>query len=154
MKDLNSIRFLSSEMYFTILDNAWSFWLALRQILFIWYSNQKLLSIYIPNNFSQLLLLIGGTFDIDWNRVIRRKKHMAFGSICFKVVETEQFKHFFCSYLKVIHDFIKCRSSLVRSGILSQVCKVWTIVLKKCEYSGSNCLSQMITYTELEKEML
>ena len=47
---------------------------------------------------------------------------MAFGSICFQVVETEPFKHFFCSCFKVIHDFIKCKSTLIRSGI-SKVCK-------------------------------
>ena len=56
---------------------------------------------------------------------------MAFGSVCFQVVETEPFKHLFCSCFKVIHDFIKCRSTLVRSGIISKVCKVWSIVFKK-----------------------
>ena len=45
--DLNNIRFLTSEMYFTVLDNQWNFWFALWQILFRCYLNQKLLSIYI-----------------------------------------------------------------------------------------------------------
>ena len=56
---------------------------------------------------------------------------MTFRSICFQVVKTEPFKHFFCSYFKVIHDFIKCRSTFIRSGIISIVCKVRTIVFKK-----------------------
>ena len=56
MNDSNNKRFLSPEMYFEILDNAWSFWLVLRQILLMRYSNVKLLSMNIPNNFSQLLL--------------------------------------------------------------------------------------------------
>ena len=45
MKDSNNIHFLSSEMYFGILENPWSFWLALLQILFAWNSNEKLLFI-------------------------------------------------------------------------------------------------------------
>ena len=77
MKDLNSIRFLSSEKYFAILDNAWNLWLALQQNLFTWYSNEKLKSMYIPNNFSQLLLLMmepliftgKETFDI-WKHLL------------------------------------------------------------------------------------
>ena len=56
MKDyLNSMRSLFSEMYFAILDNAWSFWFALRQILFIGNLKGKLLPLYIPKSFSQLL---------------------------------------------------------------------------------------------------
>ena len=43
-------------MYFETTDNAWRFWYTLREMLFVWYSNEKLLSINIPNNFSQLLL--------------------------------------------------------------------------------------------------
>ena len=56
---------------------------------------------------SHIAAFIDGILDIYWNRAIRRKKQMAFGSICFQVVETEPFKHFFCSCFKVIHDFIK-----------------------------------------------
>ena len=56
---------------------------------------------------------------------------MTFGGICFQVVETETFKHFFSSYFKDIHGFIKCRSTFARSSITSKVCKVRTIVLKK-----------------------
>ena len=55
---------------------------------------------------------------------------MTFKSIYFEVVETEPFKLIFYSYFKVIHDFTKCRSTLVRSGII-KVCKVRTRVLKK-----------------------
>ena len=54
---LLNIRF-SSEMYFTNLDNAWSFWLALQQILFRWFPNAKLLSVYIPSDFTQFLLSV------------------------------------------------------------------------------------------------
>ena len=43
-------------MYFAILENAWSSWIALQKILFIWYSSEKLLPTYIPNSFSKLLL--------------------------------------------------------------------------------------------------
>ena len=56
---------------------------------------------------------------------------MTFGRVCFQVIETEPFRYFFCSYFNVILDLIKCRSALVRSGIISKVCKVWAIVLKK-----------------------
>ena len=71
-----------------------------------------------------------GTSRKYWNRLIRSYTQMI-SSICFQVVETEPSKHFFCSYFEVIHDFIKCRSTFVRSGIISKVCKVRTIVLKK-----------------------
>ena len=65
----------------------------------------------------------GRTFDIYSNRVIRRrKKQMTFGSVCFQVVETGPFKHFFCSYFNVIRDFIDRRTTLVRSAWCSPWC--------------------------------
>ena len=56
---------------------------------------------------------------------------MIFRSICFQVVKTEPFKQFFCSYFKVIHEFLKYRSTFVSSGITSKICKARTIVLIK-----------------------
>ena len=58
MKDLNNIRFLFSEKYFAILGDAWSYYFALQQIIFAWYPKAKLLSIYVSNNFSQLLFSV------------------------------------------------------------------------------------------------
>ena len=66
----------------------------------------------------------------NFNNLIRRNKQMAFRSICFQVVEVEPFRYFFSSYFQFIHGFIKCRSTFVRSGIISKICKVRTIVLK------------------------
>ena len=60
MKDLNKIGSLFSEKYFAILGDAWSYWLALQQIIFAWYPKVKLLSIYVSNNFSQLLFSVVG----------------------------------------------------------------------------------------------
>ena len=41
------------------------------------------------------------------------------------------FKHSFFSYFKSILDFIKWRSTFLSSGIITKICKVKTIVLKK-----------------------
>ena len=128
MKDLKSIRFLFLEMYFAIQDNAWGFWLDLRQILFIWYLNETL--VY----FKQFLTIAAfnhGTSDIYWNKLIRRNTQMTFRCICFQAVRTEPFKHCMYTYLKVIHDFIRCTSTIVGSGIISKVCSVGTVVFKK-----------------------
>ena len=83
--------------------------------------------IYFPNNFSQLqhsmiksLALIG----TGWQEEIN-KWHLE----CFQVVETGPCKHFFCRYFKVVHDFIKCRSTFIRIGVISKIYR--TIVLKK-----------------------
>ena len=89
-------------------------------------------TVYIySSQFHTIVAFNDETIDIYWNRLIRRKKRMTFGSICAQVVEIEPFKHFFCSYFTAIHEFIKCRSSFVWSGIISKVCNVRTIVLKK-----------------------
>ena len=74
-----------------------------------------------------------GTSDIYWKRLIkiRKKKQMTFRSIWFQVVETEPFKHFFCSYFDIMHGFIKCMPLFVNKGIISKVSKVRTKVLKK-----------------------
>ena len=45
-------------------------------------------------------------------------------------METEPFKQFFCVCFKVIHNFIKCWSTFVKSGIISKTGKVRTIALK------------------------
>ena len=114
-------------MYFAIPYNAWSFWLVLQQILI----RMKSYCLYIFLTVSHNCGFVWWNSDIYWNRLIGKKKQMAFRSMCYQVVETEPFKHFFCSYFKVMHDFNKCRSTFVRSGIISKVCKVRTIVLKK-----------------------
>ena len=63
-----------------------------------------------------------------------------------QVVETEIFKHFFCSYFKVVHDFIKCSPTFVRSGIVSKVSKVRNIVLKKKITSMLNSRGPSVNY--------
>ena len=111
--------------YFTIPDNAWSFSLALRQVLFVWFSIIWLWKFLAVAAFND------ANTDSYWNRLIKRKKKTTFRSIYFQIVETELTKHFFfSSYFKVIHDFLKCRSTFVSSGIIIKVCKVRTIVLK------------------------
>lgn len=57
--------------------------------------------------------------------------NLEFRNKLFQVVETELFKHLFCSYFKIIYDFIKFRSTFLRSGIIRKMSKVKTIVLKK-----------------------
>ena len=63
------------------------------------------------------------TYDIFRNRQIRNKQ-MTFRSIWFQVVEIELFKHFFRCYFKVTDDFINCRTTFVRSGLISKIYKV------------------------------
>ena len=58
IKVLNKIRFLCCDKYCEILDNARSFWLAFRHSVLICSSNVKSLSTVVPNNFSELLLLM------------------------------------------------------------------------------------------------
>ena len=126
MIDLNSTRFLSVEIYFAILDK-WSFWLAKNSVYMIF----KWKVIYIPNSFSQLLLSMMEPLIFTENRFIMRNKQITIRSICFQVEETETFKQFSWKYFKVIHDFIKCRFTFVRNGIISKVCEFKTMVLKK-----------------------
>ena len=45
-------------------------------------------------------------------------------------METEPFKQFFCVCFKVIHNFSKCWSTFVKSGIISKTGKVRTAALK------------------------
>ena len=62
MNVLNKVRYLSLEMYFAIQDNAWGFWFPLQQILFIWYSNEKLL-------FEYIFLTIFHNCSIQWSNL-------------------------------------------------------------------------------------
>ena len=55
---MNRIRFLYCDKFCEILDNACSFLLAFRHSVLRFYSNVKTLSMVIPNNLSQLLLLM------------------------------------------------------------------------------------------------
>ena len=56
---------------------------------------------------------------------------MIYRSFAFRLLKLNDFKHVFSSYFKIIHDFIKCRSTFVRSGIISKIYKIRTIVLRK-----------------------
>ena len=49
---------MCSDKYFEILDNACSFWLAFQHSVLICLSNVKSLPMVIPNNFSELQLLM------------------------------------------------------------------------------------------------
>ena len=84
-----------------------------------------------PKSQASVAVFDDGTSDSYWNRLTRRKKQMIFRSICFQVIKAVPLKYFFCSYFKLIHDFIKYKSTLPRSGIISKVCKFRTIVLQK-----------------------
>ena len=75
--------------YFTIPDNAWSFSLALRQVLFVWFSIKWLWKFLAVAAFND------ANADSYWNRSIKRKKKTTFRSIYFQIVETELTKHFF-----------------------------------------------------------
>ena len=55
---MNKNRFLCCDKYCKMLENACSFWLAFRYIVLICSLNVKSLSIVVPNNFSELLLLM------------------------------------------------------------------------------------------------
>ena len=81
------------------------------ETLFVWYSNEKLISIYIPishNCCFQSMVMFTGTGH-------KEKKQMTFKNICFQVVETEPFRHI----------------SVVNSTLfMTSLSKVRTIVLK------------------------
>ena len=124
-KDLNSMHFLSAEIYFEILDNAWSLWLALQQILFIWYQNEKLRCIKfqtISHNFCFVWWNLWHSPE-NFDKKKRHKWHL----------EEFAFKLWKLNHSKKIYAVISrlYMTSLSVDLHSPEVCKASSIVLKK-----------------------
>ena len=68
MKDLNSLRFLSSEMNFVILDNMKFLTCFATNYIYMMFKGKVTVCIY-SYQFLVIASFSDGTFDINWNRL-------------------------------------------------------------------------------------